>query len=53
MARPSVDLQTQQLEEEMGNCLEKGKEVGGGALQTQEVAPPASGQFKPLLLGGS
>ena len=40
------------LEEEAGSCLGKGEEAGGGALQAQEVAPPASEQFRPLLPGG-
>ncbi len=52
MARLSVGLTTEQLGEEIGNCLEKGENAGGGALQAQEVAPPASKIQAPSGGGG-
>lgn len=49
---PSVGLKIEQLEEEFGDCLEKG-EKAGGALQAPEVASPAAERFQPLLCRGN
>lgn len=52
MARLRVGLKTEQLEEEIGNCLEKGEKAGGEALQAQEVARAASKpQSSPCSVG--
>lgn len=50
--RPSVGLKIERLEEEFGDCLEKG-EKSGGALQAQEVASPAAERIQPLLCRGN